>query len=150
MCNATVALEIAIRALGLHGEVIVPSFTFVATAHALQWQEITPVFCDVTRPPTTWDPARGGGADHPAHQRPHRRPRLGATLRGRGLAGDRPAPRPQIDVRRGPRLWQLASGAHDRQLRPSRGLQLPRHQVLQHLRGGAVVTNDDDLAAKIA
>src|SRR5579864_5710479 len=44
MCNATVALEIAIRALGLTGEVIVPSFTFIATAHALQWQEITPVF----------------------------------------------------------------------------------------------------------
>ena len=47
VCNATVALEIAIRALGMKGEVIVPSFTFVATAHALQWQEITPVFCDV-------------------------------------------------------------------------------------------------------
>jgi len=47
MCNATVALEIAIRALGLTGEVIVPSFTFVATAHALQWQQIAPVFCDV-------------------------------------------------------------------------------------------------------
>src|SRR5271169_6219345 len=47
MCNGTVAMEIAIRALGLTGEVIVPSFTFVATAHALQWQEITPVFCDV-------------------------------------------------------------------------------------------------------
>ncbi len=44
MCNATVALEIAIRALELRGEVIVPAFTFVATAHALQWQEITPVF----------------------------------------------------------------------------------------------------------
>src|SRR5262245_28885533 len=43
MCNATVALEIAIRAAGLSGEVIVPSFTFIATAHALQWQEITPV-----------------------------------------------------------------------------------------------------------
>ena len=41
------ALEIAIRALGLQGEVIVPSFTFVATAHALQWQGITPVFCDI-------------------------------------------------------------------------------------------------------
>jgi dTDP-4-amino-4,6-dideoxygalactose transaminase len=49
MCNGTVALEIAIRALGLTGEVIVPSFTFVATAHALQWQEITPVFCDIDR-----------------------------------------------------------------------------------------------------
>lgn len=47
MCNATIALEIAIRALGMSGEVIVPSFTFVATAHALQWQEITPVFCDI-------------------------------------------------------------------------------------------------------
>jgi dTDP-4-amino-4,6-dideoxygalactose transaminase len=46
-CNATVALEIAIRALDLKGEVIVPAFTFVATAHALQWQQITPVFCDI-------------------------------------------------------------------------------------------------------
>ena len=34
MCNATVALEITIRALGLTGEVIVPSFTFIATAHS--------------------------------------------------------------------------------------------------------------------
>lgn len=47
ICNATVALEIAIKALGLRGEVIVPSFTFVATAHALQWQEIRPVFADI-------------------------------------------------------------------------------------------------------
>ena len=45
--GGTVALEIAIRALGLKGEVIVPAFTFVATAHALRWQEITPVFADV-------------------------------------------------------------------------------------------------------
>jgi dTDP-4-amino-4,6-dideoxygalactose transaminase len=47
MCNATVATEIAVRALSLQGEVIIPSFTFVATAHALQWQQITPVFCDI-------------------------------------------------------------------------------------------------------
>jgi dTDP-4-amino-4,6-dideoxygalactose transaminase len=47
VCNATIALEIAIKALELRGEVIVPSFTFVASAHALQWQEITPVFCDI-------------------------------------------------------------------------------------------------------
>ena len=43
-CNGTVALELAIRACGLQGEVIVPAFTFVATAHALQWQGIRPVF----------------------------------------------------------------------------------------------------------
>lgn len=47
MCNGTVALEIAIRALGLEGEVIVPSYTFIATAHALHWQAITPVFADI-------------------------------------------------------------------------------------------------------
>lgn len=51
MCNGTIALEIAIRALGLEGEVIVPSWTFVATAHALYWQGITPVFADID--PTT-------------------------------------------------------------------------------------------------
>lgn len=47
VCNATIGLEIAIRAAGLRGEVIVPSFTFIATAHALYWQGIRPVFCDV-------------------------------------------------------------------------------------------------------
>jgi dTDP-4-amino-4,6-dideoxygalactose transaminase len=47
VCNGTVALEIAIRALNLRGEVIVPSFTFVATAHALQWLRVTPVFADI-------------------------------------------------------------------------------------------------------
>jgi len=47
VCNATIGLEIAIRAANLQGEVIIPSFTFIATAHALQWQGITPVFCDI-------------------------------------------------------------------------------------------------------
>jgi dTDP-4-amino-4,6-dideoxygalactose transaminase len=47
MTNGTIAQEIAVRAAGIQGEVIIPSFTFIATAHALQWQEITPVFCDV-------------------------------------------------------------------------------------------------------
>jgi dTDP-4-amino-4,6-dideoxygalactose transaminase len=58
MCNATISLEIAIRALGLTGEVIVPSFTFIATAHALQWQEVTPVFCDIGAKTHLLDPAQ--------------------------------------------------------------------------------------------
>jgi dTDP-4-amino-4,6-dideoxygalactose transaminase len=56
-CNGEIALEIAIRALELRGEVIVPSFTFVATAHSLQWQEITPVFADVDPRTHLIDPA---------------------------------------------------------------------------------------------
>jgi dTDP-4-amino-4,6-dideoxygalactose transaminase len=47
MCNATTALQVLLRASGVGGEVIVPSFTFVATVHALAWQGIRPVFCDV-------------------------------------------------------------------------------------------------------
>jgi dTDP-4-amino-4,6-dideoxygalactose transaminase len=58
MCNGTVALEIAIRAAGLQGEVIVSPFTFVATAHALQWQQIRPVFCDIDPRTHNIDPGR--------------------------------------------------------------------------------------------
>lgn len=57
VCNATIGLEIAIRALPMSGEVIVPAMTFIATAHALQWQQITPVFCDIDPATHVLDPA---------------------------------------------------------------------------------------------
>lgn len=58
MCNGTVALEIVSRALSMRDEVILPSLTFVATAHALQWQQITPVFGDCKPGTHHLDPAR--------------------------------------------------------------------------------------------
>ena len=57
-CNGTLALEITERALGLQGEVIVPSFTFIATPHSLSWQGMTPVFCDIDPRTHTLDPKR--------------------------------------------------------------------------------------------
>jgi dTDP-4-amino-4,6-dideoxygalactose transaminase len=57
VANATQGLGIAAKALGLRGEVVVPAFTFVATAHSLEWQGITPVFCDVDRQSHQLDPA---------------------------------------------------------------------------------------------
>ncbi len=57
VCNATIGLQLAIRALGLAGEVIVPAFTFPATVHALAWQGIRPVFCDVDPATHNIDPA---------------------------------------------------------------------------------------------
>lgn len=57
MTNGTIALEIAIRALELKGEVIVPSYTFIATAHALHWQAITPVFADIDPVTHNLDPS---------------------------------------------------------------------------------------------
>lgn len=47
VCNATVGIEVLLRVLGLKGEVIVPAFTFVATAHAVEWMGLKPVFADV-------------------------------------------------------------------------------------------------------
>lgn len=45
--SGTTALEAAIQAAGLHGEVITTPWTFIATAHALRRQGVRPVFCDV-------------------------------------------------------------------------------------------------------
>jgi dTDP-4-amino-4,6-dideoxygalactose transaminase len=56
--SGATALEFAARALGMTGEVIVPSFTFVGTVHALLWQGITPVFCDIDPETHNIDPAR--------------------------------------------------------------------------------------------
>jgi hypothetical protein len=134
MCNGTVALEIAIRALGLKDEVIVPSYTFIATAHALQWQGITPVFADI-------DPATHNLDPHAVEARitPRTTGIIGVHLWGRPcadgrLAGTRRPARPGPDVRCLPRLQLHARRETDRQLRPCRGVQLPRHQVPAHLR----------------
>lgn len=45
--NGTFALLAGMKALQLKGEVIVPSFTFIATIQAIIWAGLTPIFCDV-------------------------------------------------------------------------------------------------------
>lgn len=49
VCNATIGLQLACKALQLTGEVIVPAFTFVATPHSMRWEGLQPVFADVDR-----------------------------------------------------------------------------------------------------
>ena len=46
-CNGHMALEMAIQAMGLTGEVITTPFTFASTTHAIVRNGLTPVFCDV-------------------------------------------------------------------------------------------------------
>jgi dTDP-4-amino-4,6-dideoxygalactose transaminase len=57
-CNGTVALQTALRSLDLRGEVITTPFTFPATVHAIQWNGLTPVFCDVDPRTYNLDPRR--------------------------------------------------------------------------------------------
>jgi dTDP-4-amino-4,6-dideoxygalactose transaminase len=56
--NGTLALITALQALRVAGEVITTPFSFVATTHALHWNGITPVFCDVEPDYCTIDPAK--------------------------------------------------------------------------------------------
>lgn len=54
--NATLGLQLLARALDLKGRVLMPSFTFVATAHAFKWLGLEPVFCDVDLATHNLDP----------------------------------------------------------------------------------------------
>lgn len=149
MCNGTVALEIAIRALGLAGEVIVPSYTFVATAHALHWQAITPVFADI-------DPS--------THNLNPDSVRRMITPRTTGIIGvhlwGRAAPveaLQQIADEHGLKLMFDAAHAfgcsHRGQMIGNFGacevFSFHATKFFNTFEGGAVVTNDDELADKM-
>lgn len=54
--NGTTALQLACRVLRLHGEVITTPFTFAATTHALYWNNLKPVFCDIEENTYTINP----------------------------------------------------------------------------------------------
>jgi dTDP-4-amino-4,6-dideoxygalactose transaminase len=149
MSNGTIALEIAIRALGLTGEVIVPSFTFIATAHALQWQEITPVFCDI-------DPL--------THNLDPRRVEEMITPRTSGIIGVHVWGRPcditaLTEISQKHHLKLLFDAAHafgcsyQGQMIGSFGdaevFSFHATKFFNTFEGGAVATNDDDLALKM-
>jgi len=149
MCNGTIALEIAIRALGLAGEVIVPSFTFIATAHALQWQGITPVFSDIDPRTHNLDPVRLEQMISPRTTGI-----IGVHTWGRPCDVDRLE---EIARRRG--LQILFDAAHalgcsyKRMLIGGFGrcevLSFHATKFFNSFEGGAVVTNDDSLAEKM-
>ena len=149
MCNATIALEITTRAAGLHGEVIVPSYTFIATAHALQWQEITPVFCDLDPRTHNIDPLKVEAL---------------ITPRTTGIIGvhvwGRPCPIDELTaISREHELTLMFDAAHafgcSYKGRMIGGFGLAEvlsfhaTKFLNSFEGGAVVTNDDELAKKI-
>ena len=55
-CNGTAALLTALRGLELTGEVVTTPFTFPATTHAITWNRLTPVFCDIDPETYNLDP----------------------------------------------------------------------------------------------
>lgn len=57
-CNGTIALLTALQSLRITGEVITTPFSFVATAHALKWNGIEPVFVDIDPVTCNLDPEK--------------------------------------------------------------------------------------------
>ncbi len=55
--SCTSGLILALKALGCTGEIILPSFTFYATGHAVLWNNLTPVFADCEPETYNVDPA---------------------------------------------------------------------------------------------
>jgi dTDP-4-amino-4,6-dideoxygalactose transaminase len=149
MCNATIALEIATRAAGITGEVILPAYTFVATAHALQWQGITPVFCDIDPVTHNLDPA--------CIERlitPKTSAIIGVHMWGK------PCPAEQLTaIARRHGLTLMFDAAHafgcSHGGRPigvfglAEVFSFHATKFVNCAEGGAVVTNDDELAAKM-
>jgi dTDP-4-amino-4,6-dideoxygalactose transaminase len=147
--NGTAALELAIRAMGMSGEVLVPSFTFIATAHALQWQQITPVFCDIN--PLT-------------HHLDTQQIEMMITPRTTGIVGVHLWGEPcaideltEIAGRRGLKLLFDASHAlgcsHQGRMIGGFGdaevFSFHATKYFNTFEGGAITTNDDELAAKL-
>ena len=56
--NGTIAIQMAIKALGLKGEIITTPFSWVATISAIKWEGCTPVFCDIDPETLNIDPAQ--------------------------------------------------------------------------------------------
>jgi dTDP-4-amino-4,6-dideoxygalactose transaminase len=60
--NGTISLQIAIKALGLKGEVITTPFSYVATTSSLVWENCQPVFVDIDPNTFNIDPGKIEGA----------------------------------------------------------------------------------------
>lgn len=56
--NGTIALQMAIKALELQGEIITTPFTWIATISAIKWESCTPIFCDIDPNTLNIDPAK--------------------------------------------------------------------------------------------
>ncbi|MCG2462602.1 DegT/DnrJ/EryC1/StrS family aminotransferase [Flavobacteriaceae bacterium F89] len=56
--NGTIALQMAIKALNLKGEIITTPFSYVATTSSIVWESCTPVFADIDKKRLTIDPTK--------------------------------------------------------------------------------------------
>jgi dTDP-4-amino-4,6-dideoxygalactose transaminase len=146
MANGTLALQLLFRALGLRGEILLPSFTFIATAHAATWERLDTRFVDIERASHCLDPratAAAVGASTAAIVGVHL---WGQRCDVEGLG--------QIASRAGiPLILDGAQGLGIPMEAPGGALatvlSLHATKIVSGLEGGAVLTNDGALAGAL-
>lgn len=149
VCNAGLGMDLVLAALGITGDAIVPSMTFVSTPHVLQWRGMRPVFCDIDRRTLCMHPAAAEDAITP---------RTSAIIPTHlfGNACDVEAFE-DLAARRGLALVFDAAHAFGCSHRRGRVGAAGRAEVfsfhatkfVNSFEGGAVTTNDGDLADKL-
>ncbi len=147
--SCTTGLMLSYQGLGLTGEVIVPSFTFMATVSALIWNGLQPVFVDVNRGSTNLDPLAAEAAITPrtsamvaVHNfgNPAEVEALEALAKKHGL-------KLIFDAAHG--FGALFQGKPVGGQGDAQSFSLSPTKLLIAGEGGVVSTNDDELAEKI-
>ena len=147
--NATAGLLLALKCLDLKGEIIVPSFTFSVTGHAISWNGLKPVFVDINPETCLIDPEQIEAAITPNT----------SAIMGVHIWGN-PCPADQLqqiaDRHNLPLLFDAAQAIGSRYQEVPVGrlgrievFSCSPTKVVTSAEGGLVTTNDDQLAQKI-
>ena len=148
--NGTIALQIAIKALGLTGEIITTPFSYVATTSAVAWENCKPIFADIDRKTLCINPAEIVSKITSAT----------SAILATHVYGN-PCDVEQIQsIASSNNLKIIYDAAHAFGVRYKESsilnsgdistLSFHATKLFHTIEGGAIVTNDDDLAYKIA
>lgn len=147
--SGTTGLMLTYQALGLTGDVVVPSFTFMATVSALRWLGLGPVFADVHPDTTNLDPSAAEAALTPEttaivavhnHGNPADIDELQTVAERHGL---------RLIFDAAPAFGSLYQGKAVGPHGDASIFSLSSTKLLVAGEGGVVATNNDQLAARI-
>ena len=150
--SATAGLHLALEACGVGpgDEVIVPTWTFTATAEVVRYVGATPVLVDVDPVTLNIDLPRRRGCPHAGDQGRHPRPSRWAGGRPEGAAGDRGSERPDHRGRR-PRAahgHRAALRSGDCQHSDAAVFSFYATKTITTGEGGMITTRDPAIAAR--
>jgi dTDP-4-amino-4,6-dideoxygalactose transaminase len=147
--NGTLALQVAYRALGLSGSAVTTPFSFVATSSSLQWEGIRPIFADIDA--KTWNIS-------PEHIESRIVSDTTAIV-GTHVFGNPCAVERIEEIARRRNLKVVYDGAHAFAVRHAgqsvlnwgdiSTLSFHATKLFHTIEGGAIITNDDDLAHRV-